>query len=191
MKIGSPTIEDLLHAAREALWSSDPRENDGVLIHHVGPIDAGFIQGSLDLIESHSLRKSEPTVFRKRLFSVLVEGLENIHRHSSGAHNATAGLILAVDHNGYRMLLGNGMPRVMATMLAHRIELLNVMDDADLKDHFLKLLSNEGRTERGGAGLGLMTIARKSTRPLIFRSMDVDEHTVYGSLEVRIARPPQ
>ncbi len=163
-------------------------EADGTVLNHVGPVGAKTVQQLLDLAERFSSSNEDPIVLRKRLFIVLVEGLENIHRHSDGANNATAGVLLKVTPEGYTMILGNGMPVIIGTMLAHRIDLLNEMDDHDLKEHYLKLLAHDGRTERGGAGLGLMTIARKSSRPMKFRSTVVDDHTMYGVLEVRIAR---
>ena len=56
---------------------------------------------------------------------------------------------------GYRMTFGNAMPQAMATLLAHRVEILNDMSGSDLKAHYMQLLANDARTERGGAGLGL------------------------------------
>ncbi|MDQ3101734.1 MAG: SiaB family protein kinase [Bacteroidota bacterium] len=163
-------------------------EGDGTVLNHVGPVGAETVQVLLDQAERFSEWKEDPIVLRKRLFNVLVEGLENIHRHSDGSNNATAGVLLKATPEGYTMILGNGMPVTIGTMLAHRIDVLNEMDDHDLKEHYLKLLAHDGRTERGGAGLGLMTMARKSSRPMKFRSTVVDAHTIYGILELRITK---
>jgi Family of unknown function (DUF6272) len=149
------------------------------------PMTIGFL---LSKAESASLNVADGVVMRKRLINVLVEGLENMHRHTPEAERAS-GFALLVDHSdGYRLLLGNALPAVSAALLVHRVEMLNEMEEVDLKEHFLKLLANDGRTERGGAGLGLITMARKSARPMRIHSIPKDERIAYFALELAVLR---
>jgi hypothetical protein len=190
MDIGTSSLGEPLQRARNEMICASMDGQDQVFQHH-GPVGGELVQELLSLAERYSLSVGDPIGLRKRLFNVLVEGLENIHRHAGDEYNETAGAALFVSDAGYTMLLGNGMPVMKATMMEHRLDLLNLMDADDLKDHYMQLLANEGRTENGGAGLGLMTMARKSTRPMIFRSMAVDPYTVYGVLELRLAKQPK
>ena len=65
-------------------------------------------------------------------------------------------------------------------------DILNEMDEADLKEHYLKLLSNSARSEHGGAGLGLLTMARKSAKPIVVRTARLCSMAAFLIMEVRI-----
>ncbi len=159
-----------------------------VVFKHYGTIGNDHMQQLLDLAEKRSQEAGDPVALRKRLFNVLVEGLENINRHAGAQFIGTAGFVLLDGAEGYTAIWGNGMSMMLATMMEQRLEVLNEMDNAALKEYYLKLLANDGRTENGGAGLGLMTIARKSARPMQFRILGVDDHTVYGVFQVHVPR---
>ena len=111
----------------------------------------------------------------------------NLHRHRHiDADLADSCCAFLVDKgDGYRLFLGNALPVAAAALLVHRVSVLNEMD---LKEHFLKLLANDGRTDRGGAGLGLITMARKSAKPMLVRSIRRDANTAYMALELAVLR---
>ena len=79
-------------------------------------------------------------------------------------------------------------PGWLARLLTHRVGILNEMDEGDLRQHYMKLLANDGRTERGGAGLGLLTMARKSARPMVVRTLPRDGDSAYFALELAVLR---
>lgn len=158
-----------------------------VVFEHRGVLDQATVQQLLNMAEEVSIEAKDPLPLRKRLFNVLVEGLENVHHHISEEQRSTAWAVLVKSTGGYRISLGNAMPVAMAALLSHRVGILNEMDEVDLKDHYMRLLANDARTERGGAGLGLLTMARKTTRPMVARTYPMDEHTAYVMLELTVA----
>jgi len=159
-----------------------------VVFEHRGEVDHSVVERLLAMAESASLAANDAVSLRKRLFNVLVEGLENIHHHVEETSRASAFAMLTDTPKGYRLVLGNNMPVAMGALLGHRVGILNEMDDADLKEHYLKLLANEGRTERGGAGLGLLTMARKSSRPILAHIRPDRDGTVFFALELTVSR---
>jgi hypothetical protein len=162
-------------------------EGRAVLFEHQGPVDHDVVQGLLALAEERSVELLDPLPLRKRLFNVLVEGLENLHHHSLDEHKSTAWAMAVRLEQGYHLAFGNAMPVAMAALLSHRVEVLNEMSEADLKAHYMRLLANDARTERGGAGLGLLTMARKSDRPLLTAQLPLDAHSTYFVLEMTVA----
>ncbi|HMC97292.1 MAG TPA: DUF6272 family protein, partial [Flavobacteriales bacterium] len=88
----------------------------------------------------------------------------------------------------YRLLMGNALPLATAALLTHRVGVLNEMDEVDLREYYRRLLANEARTERGGAGLGLLTMARKCTRPMVARTLPRDSGSAYFALELAVLR---
>ena len=60
----------------------------------------------------------------------------------------------------------------------------------DLKDGlkmlYKEVLNNEERTEKGGGGLGIIDIARKSKQKLVYDFMDIDDQYSFFSLYIKI-----
>ena len=176
------------HWARPALDHLLSGSGHRVVFSHTGPVDHTVVEDLLARAEAASLAAGDAVTVRKRLFNVLVEGLENVHHHAVEGHRSSAFAVLVDTGDGYRLALGNSMPVARAALLTHRVEVLNSMDEADLKQHFMLMLGNDSRTERGGAGLGLLTMARKCHRPMVVRTFPMDQHSAYLVMEVAVLR---
>lgn len=177
-----------LSIAEQGHWSDDLARDHleagtVVFVHH-GELDRHGMERLIEISEAHCIGSAVGVATRKRLLNLLVEGLENIRNHTPGDLAHTAFALLLFEPNGYRLFFGNAAPQVIIAALSHRIDILNEMDEADLREHHLKLLANEGRTERGGAGLGLLTMARKSTGPIITHAVPRDAMTAFLALEL-------
>ncbi len=159
-----------------------------VLIQHEGPVDHAVVEDLLARTERICLDDGAPVAVRKRLFNVLVEALENLHHHAREDHRAAAWASLLCSPGAYHVLIGNPAPLTTATLLEHRLGVINEMDEDDLKQHYMLLLSNDGRTERGGAGLGLLTMARKSQRPIRLTKEVCDPVTALLVMEIVVPR---
>lgn len=151
-----------------------------------GGMDQDRVQELIAQAEASSLAREDGVSTRKRMINVLVEALENVHHHSLTSHRAAAFALLVRDPRGYRMAFGNAVPLASAALITHRVGILNEMDEADLKEHYLKLLSNSARSEHGGAGLGLLTMARKSVKPLTVRTSRLGPEAAFLTFELRV-----
>ncbi len=177
--IGQKWLED---ARTRAIESPSAR----VVMAYFGPIDHPKVEQLIAEAEAASLAMEEAMPTRKRMMNVLVEGLENVHHHSLPSHRDASFALLVRDDNGYRISFGNTVPLAMAALITHRVGIINEMDEADLKEHYLKLLSNSARSEHGGAGLGLLTMARKSTKPIVVRTARLCTEAAFLTLELKV-----
>lgn len=157
-----------------------------MVFDHQGLVDHGVVHRLLALAEETSLEAGDPVAARKRLFNVLTEGLENIHHHHLPDSAVASFARMVRAPWGYRLVMGNVVPAATAALLSHRVDILNEMDDAELKSQYLKLLSMQERTEHGGAGLGLITMARKSDGPIRTHCRDLGDGTVCFALELTV-----
>lgn len=179
------------HLGAGRIWLEDSlsrcqEEPCSVVFASHGHMDPGHVDSLMAEAERHSLAREDGMVSRKRLLNVLVEGLENIRHHAFESHRDLSFAALLQGERGYRMLFGNAVPLATAALVTHRIGILNEMDDVDLKEHYLKLLGNNARSEFGGAGLGLLTMARKCVRPLAVRASKLSAEAAVLILEVRV-----
>lgn len=170
-------------------WLNGTRERNtashgsAVLFAHIGRLEHQALRKLVEVTEHASLANGDPSTVRKRLVNVVIEGLENLHHHPDPAHRTSTIALLTSDEAGYKLAIGNTMHAAVATHLEHRIGIMNAMDDADLRAHYLGALALSDRTEKGGAGLGLLTMARKSARPIATHTASVDGEVVFFGME--------
>lgn len=122
------------------------------------------------------------------IFGIYIEMSQNI-RHYAQKNNyddvsASATIIVARnDENHYLVQAGNIIKKSDSALLLKRINELANMSDIDLKAAYKKQL-REPRPECAttGAGLGLIDIARKSSKPLSAKVSPIDDETLFFSL---------
>ncbi len=144
----------------------------------------------LATVEAYCRDCGDPVTVRKRLVQVLLESLDNLCRHAKGVFGDSSFVLLVRSGDGYRLCSGNAVPAATGVLLMHRIGILNSMGQEDLREHYLKLLSNSGRTLNGGAGLGLMSMARKVVRPILGTAHGLGPFTSYFTFEMQVGADP-
>jgi hypothetical protein len=78
-------------------------------------------------------------------------------------------VILTRDENHYIIESGNLVMAESRESIARRINELNTLDSAQLRKAYVDTLCNEDFTDKGGAGLGMLTLAKRASRPILFR----------------------
>ncbi len=127
----------------------------------------------LDLTEKNLDNDKVEKKIRKRVFFIIVEGLQNITRHQSSSElEELAGypglFVLQYKPDGYYITTGNLIKSADEAHLKKIINEINELNADELKKYSLERL-DEGRfSEKGGAGLGLIEIARKSGNKLVY-----------------------
>lgn len=159
-----------------------------LVLEHVGMLLPEAVPMMLERAEGLSHAHGDPIVLRKRLMNVLVEVVDNLSRHALGILGNASFALLVRDAAGYRMATGNAVPFATGMLLAHRVEVLNLMGKEDLKEHYMRLLASDARSSNGGAGLGLLTMARKCAAPLVVHNDTLGPFTSYFTLELRVGR---
>jgi hypothetical protein len=159
-----------------------------VIFEHQGAMDHTVVERLVAVSEEASVVANDPKPVRKRLVNVIVEALENLHRHVAEDDHATMYAKLVATAGRYRLVLGNVASTTTAALLMHRVGILNEMSADELKTHYLGLLGQEGRTERGGAGLGLVTMARRCARPIDLNATSVEAGKSYLVFELSVDR---
>ncbi len=100
------------------------------------------------------------------MFNVLVECLQNISHHTeiSAAESLKrpSVVVLGKSDNHFFITTGNLIHNDNASWLKEKIEVLNKLDKMGLKEIYKDTMVNTGFSPKGGAGLGLIDILRKS-----------------------------
>ena len=149
----------------------DAQGQELVLLSHFGEFNQVKIDHLLRLTESAILEQGDKRQVMKRVYSVLVEILQNMAIHATrDRDNRMYGyIILTREDNHYVVESGNLVVAEARESLAHRINELNALDPAQLRKAYVDTLCNDDFTDKGGAGLGMLTVAKRAARPILFR----------------------
>jgi hypothetical protein len=129
--------------------------------------------------------------FRKKFNYICIECLQNVYRHMQHSfdlsNNTGAMFIICRDKaESYRIITGNYIENGQVDIFRQKIDKINNMNDEELKTHYRDTLSHTQLSEKGGAGLGMIEIARKSGHKLDYRFDKIDENLSFFTLKVKI-----
>ncbi len=135
--------------------------------------------------------KNVSTPTRKRVFHIMIECLQNITKHSDDYDEKEKQIgnglfIVGESKDSFYVITGNLVKNEKMTTLENRLEKLNSSSSKDLKHLFLKQMIEGELNEKGGAGLGLIDIARKSGKKLYYHFVPYDSKRFFFILAVTI-----
>lgn len=118
----------------------------------------------LSLTEQSIHDFGEPASVRKRVYFILVECLQNIthYQKKGGSTRYDAFFALQKNQNHYLISTANVVEKQQTQELKERLETINRLNSEQLKAYYKKILSDGKFSESGGAGLGLINMARKA-----------------------------
>ncbi len=117
---------------------------------------------------------------RKRLFMFVLESLQNISRHTSRNDYARMSVVAySKTENGYSVATGNVMDADNVPDLRKRLRQINRLDPKDVRSVYRKMLESAELSNKGGAGLGLMEMAKKTGNKLDYDFIKLDDNYYY------------
>ncbi|MCR5455119.1 MAG: SiaB family protein kinase [Bacteroidales bacterium] len=131
-----------------------------------GIVDSTIVEHILALAEANFTDTKEQILVRKRVYFIMVECLQNITRHQDIADDPdfdqSALFTLKRKEQSYSITSANLIYDHAIEALREKIDKINAMDADQLKEYAKQVLSNGTFSSKGGAGLGLIEMARKS-----------------------------
>ena len=179
-----------IHADYHKVVSDVLLEASGELLvfAHFGDFTPNRNEHILEAISCTDINKKEIRQTTKRVITVLVEMLQNISIHGERGDNGlmNAYSVVAKGNDYFRLCTGNMLNVASAKSLMRRLELLTEFDKEDLRTKIRQRLSDEGLSDKGGAGLGLLTIAKKAEKGWSYRFDLMEKDMVYFQLNVSV-----
>ncbi len=146
------------------------------------------------LTEENMAKDAEPNGLQMKVFHVIVESLQNISKHALTLQEQNIDFkgigtfLIAKSETDYFIIAGNLIHNNDKTEIIDLIENINSLDKDGLKK-LHKQQMREGRlSEKGGAGLGFIDIARKSGQPLSYVFKEITENTSFFILNTKVPR---
>ncbi len=129
---------------------------------------------------------------QKRIYYIMVEGLQNITHHQDEIANDRnfdkyPGLF-AIQKSGekYFITTGNIIANDKVDDLKSRLDVINSLDREELKKYHREILTGGTISDKGGAGLGLIEMSRKSGSKLHYKFEKLDDEYTYFYLQTQL-----
>lgn len=165
-----------------------------VLMAFKGNISSELISNVLEVVESRMDDYSENSKIRKKVYNVLVESLQNLYHHievlpdSMKKEYDTKFGILVVSRveDQYKISTGNFISTEKVDILRNKLDKINSMGKEELKDMYKFILNHQRLSDKGGGGLGLIDIARKTGNKMDYSFHAFNDKYSFFNLDVFI-----
>lgn len=129
---------------------------------------------------------------KKKVSFLMAECFQNIIRHiddNKAKIKQNTGLFMARNIGStYYIASSNTLKNDEIANLKQKLEEINTLDKSELKQAYLDILTAGGLSDKGGAGLGLIEMARKSGQKLEYDFREVDDDTSFFYLQVKLIK---
>ncbi|MFW5819654.1 MAG: SiaB family protein kinase [Bacteroidota bacterium] len=171
--------------------------NDGdVLLAYRGSITSDLISNVLEVVESKMDDLNETSKIRKKVYNVLVESLQNLYHHVDDLPDKMRGdleprfavlVVKRVEENVYKITTGNFLKQPKIKILKDKIDKINSLTKDELKDMYKFILNHQKLSAKGGGGLGLVDIARKTGNDLKYNFENVNNEYYFFNLDILVS----
>lgn len=158
---------------------------DKISMNYHGVFDDAFTDQLISLADCDVEKKA-----KKRMALLISESFQNIVRHGDseigGEENSLFG-IRGVDQF-LHIFSANSVTNSTKVFLEKKLDEINKMDKDQIKVFYAESLESGSISAKGGAGLGLIEMARKSERPIQkeFKKLDKDLYAFYMQVDLVI-----
>lgn len=157
--------------------------SSGILISFSGRFSQGIIEELGEAIMKHMEAEDRPRNDIYNVFAIFVETTHNIKKYVASKQGGkfydsiyNSGIVtIGRNEEGYFICSGNLIEKADAEKLATELDSLISMQKDQLKKRYKEQMKKELPPDSLGAGLGLIDIARKSSKPLNYSLQNVDD----------------
>ncbi len=154
-----------------------------------GIFTQNITDGILSLAERNIEDADEPFKIKRRVYFIMIESLQNITRYQAEEEvsEEKAGIFIIQKKGPYYFITtGNLIENEKIDYVESRLKKINSLDKKQLRGYYKEILTNGKFTNEGGAGLGLIEMARKSGNNLSFMFKKFNEKYSFFYLHTAI-----
>ncbi len=174
-------------------YFKDQSSVDNILFYK-GNVDSDVINHVLDTVEDKMVEVNEQPKLRKKVYNVLVESLQNLYHHvdrvpgdfEDQASERYGLLVIKKVDGGYRIITGNFVQAENIEKLEEKIKRINRSTHEEIKELYKFILNHQRISAKGGGGLGLVDIARKTGNKLDYEFVEYNDKFSFFYLNILV-----
>lgn len=154
--------------------------DEHLMFAYRGEVTEDNSAGLLTILEREMEFSDFNPLGRKRLFMFVLENLQNITRHGISKNDEVTSLVVySKTDDGYTVSTGNALKKSEVKGLRKNLEKINSLDPEKVREVYRTMLQDSSIGRKGGAGLGLMEMARKTGNRLDYDFLPIDDKYSY------------
>ncbi|NOZ47221.1 MAG: hypothetical protein GXO79_10640 [Chlorobi bacterium] len=167
---------------------------NGIILSHFGQLKYDTIGNLLRKLDNKMKELSINELVKKKIYAVMVECLENIDRHKHPqsedlnlSHEFDTKFLLELKNNYFIINTGNIVENNVVGLLKKKIETVNQLNDKDLKKLYRKVLLTGSISEKGGAGVGIIEMAKTTQNKIEYNFKPINKELSYYQIKLKIS----
>jgi hypothetical protein len=166
----------------------------GTILVYEGEINQALTKLFASMAEGNMTQQEENFSVSKKVYHVMIECLQNIVKHSDKPQKAenlsnSEGLFIVGKNDDYYVVTtGNYISSNKKNVIEETLKQLNELDPEAIKALYKLKLKESRLSEKGGAGLGFVDMAKKTGEKIGYKFIEVDSETVYFMVSFKISR---
>jgi hypothetical protein len=191
--INSVIASDIRNSYLRYLEKFSTEEQRSIAVNHFGVFSQDLINSIANGVEEIMISSGDTKKVIKRVFSILIEGLQNIRSHGEKdeLNRQLAFLFLCKNTASYKIVFGNIIQNEDRDNLIEYLDRINRLENQELKDLYINVLTNGFLSLKGGAGLGFLMMRIKSENTLNYSIENLDGTKSLFMVEVVLKRDLQ
>jgi hypothetical protein len=163
-----------------------------LMLVYEGEFTQEITKSVLSMTERNLESVGEESNIKRKVFNVMVECLQNICKHADAAETKVeekgAVFMIGKEDGNYVITSGNYIMNDQVSKLNEKLMHINSLDKDGLKTYYKELIKSSELSDKGGAGLGFVDIARKSGSKLEFDFEKVNDQYSFFSFKTKISK---
>jgi hypothetical protein len=173
---------------------SDEMVAQGFPLVYKGPLNHQTMKFFTSMAEEKISKRCSDASVKRKVFHVMVEMLQNITRHSSDFDEYGSGngiFVVGERKDYYYVITGNMVKSIHVRELEDSIEMLNRMEKAAIQELHKEQMRSSELSNKGGAGLGLIDIIRKTGERYAYQFLRLDDTSHFFVLKATVHFLPE
>lgn len=169
-----------------------PKEQENIIISYAGQLDFETIGVLIGQLQQKMKDLGEKVFIYKKVLSAMIESLENIYKYYTdtdfGAHNGqhVPRFTLSKSSKGYVIDISNPVLIKDKEYLNKKLEKVSSLDKEGLKQLYKDTITDGKFTNKGGAGLGFIEMAKLASEKLKYKFTDINKTVTEYNLIITI-----
>ena len=164
-------------------------QDHNLILVYEGEFTQEITKSVLAMAERNMDSSGEESSIKRKVFNVMVECLQNIVKHADEVTNNHSAIFMIGKHQDeYIIISGNPIRKENVEGLKSRLIEINDLDKDGLKALYKDIIRNTEISDKGGAGLGFVDMARKSGQKLGFDFLEMEDGNSFFCLKSCISR---
>jgi hypothetical protein len=161
----------------------DNQDDSQIFLAYEGELNSQMTSSVINLAEKNLDRKKIDGSLRRKAFYIAMECLQNISAHSErNADYPNSIFVMGQKGSDFFIRSGNVIKAEKVQNLQRKIDQINNLDKDGLKQlHMQAIKESLNKEECSNAGLGLISIARKSGQRIDYEFVEMDKENSFFS----------